>query len=97
MGWTKNMENNREIIFSTAANSFHFNSDHSPHHRRCIDGRITGCGNCVGYCNFRDHPGYLTKDLRKKHDCIKKGCNYYVSKTKPAPSVSPFAVLAALI
>ena len=28
----------------------------SPHHRRCIDGKTTGCGNCVGYCTFIEHP-----------------------------------------
>lgn len=62
-----------EIVYSTATPSVSFSADNSPHHRRCIDGTVTGCGNCVGYCQFRDHPGYLTKDLRKQHDCIKKG------------------------
>ena len=85
-----------DIIY-TSSDTVHFNSSASPHHRRCIDGKITGCGNCVGYCNFKEHPGYLTKDLRKKHDCIKKACNYYVPKTKPVITPSPFAVLAALI
>ncbi len=86
-----------DIIFSTLTPTVDFSAGTSPHHRRCIDGRITGCGNCVGYCSFRDHPGYLTKDLRKKHDCIKKACNYYVPKAKPVITQSPFAVLAALI
>lgn len=86
-----------EVIFSTAESFVSFAADDSPHHRRCIDGKNTGCGNCVGYCKYNGHPGYLTKELRKKHDCIKKGCNYYVPKTKPPVNMSPFAVLAALI
>ncbi len=53
-----------------------------PHHRRCIDGKITGCGKCVGYCKFHGHPGYLTDSLRKKHDCLTKNCFYYVPKKK---------------
>lgn len=71
----------------------------SPHHRKCIDGGITGCGNCVGYCQFHGHPGYLTKELRKKHNCVIKGCNYYLPKVKTTEPVltSPFSVLAILI
>ena len=86
-----------EIVYSNVSSSEYFSVDNSPHHRRCIDGKVTGCGNCVGYCKFHEHPGYLTKNLRKQHDCIKKGCNYYVPKSKPAAFVSPFAVLAAMI
>ena len=85
-----------EVIYSTPKES-KFEKGASPHHRRCIDGKVTGCGNCVGYCQFREHPGYLTKELRKQHDCIKKGCNYYIPKSKPTASVSPFAVLAAML
>ena len=86
-----------EIIFSTADSTVNFAANDSPHHRRCINGRKTGCGNCIGYCKYSGHPGYLTKELRKEHDCIKKGCNYYVPKTKSPANMSPFAVLAALI
>ncbi len=50
--------------------------------RRLIDGRITGCGKCVGYCRFNGHPGFLTRDLQKKHDCLEKGCNYFIPKEK---------------
>lgn len=32
------------------------------HNRRTIDGSITGCGKCVGYCQFSDHSGFLTKE-----------------------------------
>ena len=47
---------------------------------RCIDGSLTSCGNCVGYCQYREHPGFLTKKQRKEHDCINKRCCYYLSK-----------------
>ena len=48
--------------------------------RRCIDGHVTGCNKCVGYCNFDEHPGFLTNKLRTKHKCIEKGCHYYLAK-----------------
>ena len=68
----------------------------SPHQRRCIDGHITGCGKCVGYCRYHEHPGYLTKDLRKQHNCIKKSCYYYVPKGKETPVLNPFSALSVL-
>ena len=52
----------------------------STYNRKCINGKITGCGNCVGYCTYNMHPGFLTKELRKEHDCINKGCYYYIAK-----------------
>lgn len=52
------------------------------HNRRCIDGSITGCGKCVGYCQFAEHEGFLTESLRKKHQCVEKSCHYYLSKPK---------------
>lgn len=52
------------------------------YNRRCIDGTVTGCGKCVGYCTFYEHEGFLTKELRKKHDCLRKGCRYYVARVK---------------
>lgn len=55
---------------------------HSKYNRRCINGSITGCGNCVGYCKFSEHPGFLTREQRKEHNCIEKGCYYYVNKPK---------------
>ncbi len=86
------------ICYTSSGETIFFSNTDQPHHRKCIDGKITGCGNCVGYCKYCEHPGYLTKDLRKKHDCIKKNCNYYVPKTKTSNvSVSPFAILAALV
>lgn len=50
--------------------------------RRCIDGSITGCGNCVGYCQFHEHPGFLTQKQRQEHDCIIKKCHYYIPKPR---------------
>lgn len=52
------------------------------HSRKCIDGRITGSNNCVGYCEYREHSGFLTDEQRKQHRCIEKGCFYYVNKER---------------
>lgn len=48
--------------------------------RRCIDGSVTGCGNCVGYCQYQEHPGFLTQKQRREHDCINKKCHRYIPK-----------------
>ena len=85
-----------DIVYTTES-SKRFNSCGKTHVRRCIDGSFTGCGNCVGYCNFHEHPGYLTKDLRKKHNCVNKACRYYERKQKAIINHSPFVVLATLI
>ena len=52
----------------------------SKYNRKCIDGKITGCGNCVGYCVFDGHPGFLTEKLRTQHHCKSKKCFYYIEK-----------------
>ena len=52
------------------------------HNRRCIDGRSTGCGKCVGFCKYSGHPGFLTEDQRSAHHCIENGCTYYFPKPK---------------
>ena len=72
------------IVYSTGQTNYSsFESKYtSPHRRRCIDGQITGCGNCVGYCTFHEHPGYLTQQLRKEHNCVKNNCFYYHPKEK---------------
>ena len=54
----------------------------SAHNRSCIDGTITGSGNCIAYCEFGGHPGFLTEKLRSKHSCLEKECIYYLPKTR---------------
>lgn len=94
------MNSDYNVVYSTGIVTYSSYESRmiSPHHRKCIDGKITGCGNCVGYCQFRNHPGYLTKELRKMHDCVKKGCNYYVPKVKVSDPVvtNPFTKLALM-
>lgn len=54
----------------------------SLYNRKCIDGKITGCSNCVGYCKFCEHPGFLTQKQREQHDCLRKDCKYYVPRER---------------
>lgn len=42
----------------------------------CINSRLIGRSKCTWFCNFDVHRGYLTEDLLKEHDCIKKSCIY---------------------
>lgn len=58
------------------------NRSKSEYTRKCIDNRIVGSNKCVGYCIFEEHRGFLTRELRKKHNCIKKRCDYYIHKNK---------------
>ena len=69
-----------ETIFTEY--EFYERREKSVHTRRCINGKITGCGNCIGFCKCNLHPGFLTRELRKQKNCIKKGCVYYVRKEK---------------
>lgn len=48
--------------------------------RQCIDGSVRGCSKCIGYCNFDEHPGFLTEELMKKHKCFEKSCDYFIAK-----------------
>lgn len=32
----------------------------------------------VGYCFFSGHKGYLTKRIMKEHECLQKGCKYFL-------------------
>lgn len=32
----------------------------------------------VGYCFFSGHKGYLTKKILKDHECLQKGCKYFL-------------------
>lgn len=59
----------------------YYDGNQSKFSRRCIDGKFRGCSNCVGYCQFEGHPGFLTKEQRRKKDCIKKNCRYYTQKS----------------
>lgn len=88
-----------DVIYSTSNNDYNnYENKHlTPHHRRCIDGKTTGCSKCVGYCKFREHPGFLTRELRKRHDCLKKGCYYYVPKTKSVKSSNVFLEAMCLL
>lgn len=54
----------------------------SKYTRKCIDGTITGCSNCVGYCMYKGHSGFLTQTQREKHECLRKGCYYFLPKPK---------------
>jgi len=56
------------------------------HNRRCIDGKITGSNNCVGYCKYSEHSGFLTTKQRKEHKCIEKECFYYIAKERTPKS-----------
>jgi len=58
------------------------NKHKSAHNRHCIDATITGSGNCVAYCEYEGHPGFLTEKLRSEHECVKKECIYYLPKTQ---------------
>lgn len=73
-----------KTVYSTSVSkySMYEKQNLSRYNRRCIDNTITGCGNCVGYCQYIGHPGFLTKDLRDKHNCIEKQCFHYIHKTK---------------
>lgn len=73
-----------KLVYSTDKNRYSQYEKRSPskYTRKCIDGTITGCGNCVGYCQYNQHPGFLTADMRKEHNCVGKGCDYYVAKPK---------------
>lgn len=89
------------LIYTTDSNSYiqYEKQSNSRINRRCIDGTLTGCGNCVGYCQYQEHPGFLTQKLRKKHSCINKQCRYYLpkpSKTRHKKIEDTSAVLLSL-
>lgn len=74
----------QEIVYSTDRSYYRQmeSMQVSPHKRKCIDGKVTGSGKCVGYCRFNGHRGYLTSELRKQHNCLGKDCYYYSPKEK---------------
>lgn len=74
------------IVYSTEQNQYailekpYGNSQE----RRCIDNKITGRNKCVGYCQYNEHPGFLTERHIKQHNCIGKGCHYFIAKPQKA-------------
>lgn len=81
------MEN---IIYSSPENVYVEYEKNSPtaYTRRSITGAVVGCSKCVGYCKYHGHPGFLTKEQRRQHDCLNKGCYYYIKKQKERRPVS---------
>ncbi len=76
------MRTQNEIYYSASAETYQKYIEKSPskHEMKCIDGRITGCGKCVAYCQYIGHNGFLTEKLMKSHKCIEKKCDYFVVK-----------------
>ena len=73
----------KEFYYSTATDRYALiEKQCMGNERKCINGRVTGSNKCVGYCQYEEHPGFLTKELRRQHDCIKKKCCYYIGKSK---------------
>lgn len=71
-----------KVVYTTEIDRYSFFERKSPsaHTRRCIDNTITGSNKCVGYCQYDGHPGFLTKELLKLHNCIKKECYHFIAK-----------------
>ncbi len=60
-----------------------FDRSRGPNHTaRTIDGKTVGISKCVAFCTCDLHPGYVTHELRQRHDCLGKSCFYYVPKPK---------------
>jgi len=49
-----------------------------------IDGTKSETTKRVGFCNNNLHRGYLTKKLMDEHQCIEKGCHYFIKYEKNA-------------
>jgi len=73
---------NDDLIYSTDNSKYETYKKQSKakHNIKCIDGKITGCGNYIGFCKYEGHLGFITPKLLKKHDCIKKNCDYFYAK-----------------
>lgn len=46
----------------------------------CIDGTLHGCSKCVGFCTCEHHPGFLTAQHERDHQCKEKQCFYHHPK-----------------
>lgn len=69
-------------MYSVPTKDYFFYDQKHPYNRKCIDGSVVGCGKCVGFCTYNEHPGFLTKEIRQAHNCIKKNCFHYRQKDK---------------
>lgn len=49
-----------------------------------IDGTKSDVNKRVGFCNNNLHKGYLTKKLMEEHQCIERGCHYFIKYEKNA-------------
>ncbi len=80
-----------KIVYSSSENLYAEYEKTSPsaYSRRSITGAVIGCSKCVGYCQYHGHPGFLTKEQRRQHDCLKKGCYYYIEKRKDRRPILP--------
>ncbi len=74
----------QNIVYSTEWKTYAQmeGQSHSQHEHRCIDGRLKGCGKCVGYCQYGGHPGFLTEKLKEKHQCTEKECGYFIKNPR---------------
>lgn len=87
------------VVFTTEVDKYNFFEEKSPsrYTRRCINNKIIGSNKCVGYCQYSGHPGFLTKDLLEQHNCIEKGCDYFVIKPSKEKSNTDNYDISALI
>ena len=46
---------------------------------KLINGKMTGRTKCSGYCNCKQHPGYLNKKMMNEHECLEKECIWLYS------------------
>lgn len=72
------------LVYSSTGNEYHDYEVQTGDRfcLRCINGHRTSCGNCVGYCRYSGHEGFLTRELRKEHNCLGKQCDYYLPKPR---------------
>ena len=47
-----------------------------PNMLKLVNGARACETNIVGYCHLEKHPGYLTKNLIKTHECLEKKCTF---------------------
>jgi len=75
------------IVYSTETNRYNLyeKAERSRFERRSIDGTIVGCSKCCGYCQYEEHPGFLTEKQMKEHACLKKQCYHFIQKP-PRPA-----------